>query len=71
MRVVILGGGYAGVVCANRLSRQARGRAEITLVNASARFVERIRLHERAAGRRRDPRRAVGPAPHGLQVRPS
>lgn len=53
MRVVILGGGYAGVVCANRLSRQARGRAEITLVNASARFVERIRLHERAAGRGR------------------
>lgn len=50
MRVVILGGGYAGLSCALRLAWQARGRADITLVSASDRFVERIRLHQRAAG---------------------
>ncbi|KFE68037.1 NAD(P)/FAD-dependent oxidoreductase [Hyalangium minutum] len=50
MRVVILGGGYAGVVCALRLAWQARGQADITLVSASDHFVERIRLHQQAAG---------------------
>jgi NADH dehydrogenase FAD-containing subunit len=53
MKVVILGGGYAGVACATRLAQRARkaGRAvDITLVNASDRFVERIRLHQAAAG---------------------
>jgi NADH dehydrogenase len=50
MRVIIVGGGYAGVSCALRLAWQARGQAAITLVSASERFVERIRLHQRAAG---------------------
>lgn len=50
MRVVILGGGYAGVVCALRLAWQARGQAAITLVSASEHFVERVRLHQQAAG---------------------
>jgi NADH dehydrogenase len=53
MRIVILGAGYAGVNCAVRLARKSRGRpVQITLVNASDRLVERIRLHEQAAGRR-------------------
>ncbi len=53
MRIVILGAGYAGVNCALRLARRSRGRAvQITLVNATDRLVERIRLHEQAAGRR-------------------
>jgi len=53
MRIVILGAGYAGVNCAVRLARRSRGQAvRITLVNASDRLVERIRLHEQAAGRR-------------------
>lgn len=53
MRIVILGAGYAGVTCAVRLARKRRGRpAEITLVNGTDRLVERIRLHEQAAGRR-------------------
>jgi NADH dehydrogenase FAD-containing subunit len=51
MNYVILGGGYAGVIAAIRLARRSRGRARVTLVNASDRFVERIRLHERGAGR--------------------
>lgn len=50
-RIVVLGAGYAGVVAARRLARHApRGRVAITLVNASHQFVERVRLHELAAG---------------------
>lgn len=53
MHIVIVGAGYAGVTCAVRLARKIRGKpARITLVNPSDRFVERIRLHEQAAGRR-------------------
>jgi NADH dehydrogenase FAD-containing subunit len=51
MRTVILGAGYAGMTAAIRLARRARGRVRVTLVNATDCFVERIRLHERAAGR--------------------
>ncbi|MDC0712768.1 FAD-dependent oxidoreductase [Stigmatella sp. ncwal1] len=50
MRVIILGGGYAGLVCALRLARRARGQVAITLVSENEHFVERIRLHEWAAG---------------------
>jgi NADH dehydrogenase FAD-containing subunit len=45
--VVILGGGYAGVLSALRLA--GRAPARITLVNAVPHFVERIRLHQLAA----------------------
>ena len=47
-RVVVIGGGYAGVMAANRLSR--RDGIDVTLVNARAQFVERIRLHQMVAG---------------------
>jgi NADH dehydrogenase len=50
MRVVILGGGYAGLSCALRLARRTRGQVAITLVSASPWFVNRIRLHQTAAG---------------------
>ncbi|MFY0570184.1 NAD(P)/FAD-dependent oxidoreductase [Archangium lansingense] len=50
MRVVILGGGYSGLICALRLARRTRGQVAVTLVSASPWFVDRIRLHERAAG---------------------
>lgn len=45
--VVVLGGGYAGVAAALRLSRSHR----VTLVDATGTFIERVRLHEAAAGR--------------------
>lgn len=48
-RILILGGGYAGLIAAARSAR-AGSAAEITLVNASPDFVQRIRLHEALAG---------------------
>ncbi|WP_459547434.1 NAD(P)/FAD-dependent oxidoreductase [Nocardia sp. X0981] len=46
--VVVIGGGYAGVLAANRLTRRAD--VAVTLVNPRPEFVERIRLHQLAAG---------------------
>jgi NADH dehydrogenase FAD-containing subunit len=47
-RVVIIGGGYAGVLAALRLAPQQV--AEVTLVNARENFTQRIRLHQQLAG---------------------
>ncbi|HEY8590586.1 MAG TPA: FAD-dependent oxidoreductase [Naasia sp.] len=53
-RTVIVGGGYAGVLAANRLAASGRGDSlGVTLINARPDFVERIRLHELVAGSRR------------------
>ncbi|POM22582.1 NADH dehydrogenase-like protein [Actinomadura rubteroloni] len=46
--VVVIGGGYAGVMAANRLTRRAD--VAVTLINPRPDFVERIRLHQLAAG---------------------
>lgn len=50
--VVILGAGYAGTLAALRLAARVRSgpRARVTLVNAVPHFVERVRLHQLAAG---------------------
>ncbi len=49
--IVILGGGFAGMMAALRLANRTRRQSvQITLVNASATFVERTRLHQNAAG---------------------
>lgn len=50
MRVVVAGAGYAGLLCAFRLRRLCGDRAEITVVDRSDRFVERVRLHEYICG---------------------
>jgi NADH:ubiquinone reductase (H+-translocating) len=47
-RIVVIGGGYAGTLAANHL--RLRADVEITLVNPRPTFVERIRLHQLAAG---------------------
>ncbi|WP_228001950.1 NAD(P)/FAD-dependent oxidoreductase [Nocardia australiensis] len=50
-RIVILGAGYSGMLAALRLARRTRGLdVHITLVNPSARFTERLRMHQIAAG---------------------
>lgn len=49
--VVVLGAGYAGQLAAARLARR-RPNARLTVVDSSAVFVERIRLHQRGAGGR-------------------
>lgn len=49
MKIVVAGAGYAGSVAANRLARKASD-AQIVVVNPSAEFVERVRLHELIAG---------------------
>lgn len=48
-KILILGGGYAGVMAASRLVINGV-RAEITLVDARTELVQRIRLHETLAG---------------------
>jgi len=46
--VVVVGGGYAGVMAANRLTR--RDDVTVTLINPRPSFVERIRLHQLVGG---------------------
>lgn len=50
-RIVILGAGYTGMLTAVRLARRTRKlNVRITIVNPSARFTERLRMHQIAAG---------------------
>lgn len=67
-RVVIVGAGYGGLTCALRLASAGRGRAQITLVDASDRFVERIRLHQGAATQR-PPTHALSELVRGTGIR--
>lgn len=46
--VLVIGGGYAGVMAANRLTR--RNDVRVTLINPRTTFVHRIRLHQLVAG---------------------
>ncbi|MER5759514.1 FAD-dependent oxidoreductase [Streptomyces sp. NPDC002082] len=57
-RIVVLGAGYAGAYAAGNLARRlSPADTEITVVNAEPDFVERLRLHELAAGREIDARK--------------
>ncbi|MFI6774447.1 NAD(P)/FAD-dependent oxidoreductase [Nocardia sp. NPDC050412] len=50
-RIVVLGAGYAGAITAGRLAKRLhRDDVEITLINADAEFVERVRMHQLASG---------------------
>ena len=46
--VIVIGGGYAGVMAANRLTQRAD--VTVTLSNPRPTFVDRIRLHQLVAG---------------------
>lgn len=48
IEVVVIGGGYAGVMAANRLTKRAD--VAVTLINPRPTFVERIRLHQLVGG---------------------
>jgi NADH dehydrogenase FAD-containing subunit len=48
--IVVIGAGYAGLAAAKLAARWTDGR--VTLVNERDRFVERVRLHQLAAGQR-------------------
>ncbi|MCO5992985.1 NAD(P)/FAD-dependent oxidoreductase [Actinoallomurus rhizosphaericola] len=51
-RIVVLGAGYAGAYAAGTLARRlSPADTEITVVNAVPDFVQRLRLHQLAAGR--------------------
>jgi len=51
--IVVLGGGYAGILATLRLHHRTRGMAvNLTLISNETQFVHRIRLHEVAAGRK-------------------
>src|SRR4028119_1036845 len=53
-RVVVVGAGYAGLIATNRflgsLTDDERALVHLTVVNPRDEFVERIRLHQLAAG---------------------
>ncbi|MFJ8717236.1 NAD(P)/FAD-dependent oxidoreductase [Streptomyces violaceus] len=50
-RIVVLGAGYTGAIAAGRLARRLHSEdVAITLVNAEPDFVERVRMHQLAAG---------------------
>ncbi|MGW4273018.1 NAD(P)/FAD-dependent oxidoreductase [Streptomyces seoulensis] len=56
-RIIVLGAGYAGASAAGRLARRLRGDdVSLTLVNAEPDFVERVRMHQLAAGQDLRPR---------------
>ncbi|MEV6309744.1 FAD-dependent oxidoreductase [Streptomyces sp. NPDC051840] len=56
-RIVVLGAGYTGAVAAGRLARRLRCEdVSLTLVDAEPDFVERVRLHQLAAGQDLTPR---------------
>ncbi|MFF0224825.1 NAD(P)/FAD-dependent oxidoreductase [Streptomyces sp. NPDC004629] len=46
--VIVIGGGYAGVMAANRLTQ--RDDVTVTLINPRPAFVERVRLHQLVGG---------------------
>ncbi|MER6344983.1 NAD(P)/FAD-dependent oxidoreductase [Streptomyces sp. NPDC001595] len=56
-RIVVLGAGYTGATAAGRLARRLhREDVAITVVNAEPDFVERVRMHQLAAGQDLKPR---------------
>ncbi len=68
IRVVVIGGGYAGVMATNRLlgslSEDERSRVDLRIVNLRTTFVERVRLHQLAAGSREKVTRPLGAMLH-------
>lgn len=67
-KIIILGGGFAGMMAALRLANRTRRQSvQITLVNTSATFVERTRLHQNATGQT-VPAKSLRAMLHGTRV---
>jgi NADH:ubiquinone reductase (H+-translocating) len=49
-RVVVVGGGYAGMIAALRVAARGRRRVHVTLVDPKGNFVQRLRLQQVATG---------------------
>ena len=49
-QVLVVGAGYAGLMAANRLAAAGQSGVSVTVVNPRPEFVERVWLHEHAAG---------------------
>ncbi|MEO3825872.1 FAD-dependent oxidoreductase [Actinomadura sp. B10D3] len=59
--VLVIGGGYAGLLAAKRVARQVRlDEVRVTLVNDHENFVERVRLHQMATGQKLSTRTLAG-----------
>lgn len=70
-RIVVLGGGYAGVLAAQRIAGRAPAGTQVQLVSDRPHLTERIRLHERVAGgspRRHALRELVGRLGVGIEL---
>ncbi|PZT75445.1 NAD(P)/FAD-dependent oxidoreductase [Streptomyces sp. AC1-42W] len=56
-RIIVLGAGYTGAIAAGRVAKRLRREdVSVTLVNAEPDFVERVRMHQLAAGQDLTPR---------------
>lgn len=66
MKILVLGGGYAGMIAALRLAKRGLG-SRVTLVNAVPELVERVRNHELGAGKA-PPRRSIASMLRGTGV---
>lgn len=66
-KIIILGGGYAGVLMAFRVAGKVGKQADITLIDAKPHFVERIRLHQFAT-QQEVPRRAYADLFKGKKI---
>lgn len=68
VHVAVLGAGYAGMIATNRLlgslDAQERRRVRVTVVNPRPVFVERVRLHQLAAGSATSVSRPLGEVLH-------
>lgn len=52
-RILVLGAGYCGLLAAKRIAARLQpGQAQVTVVNAGDRFLQRVRLHQLSAGQR-------------------
>ncbi|AKF05828.1 NADH dehydrogenase [Sandaracinus amylolyticus] len=66
--MIVVGGGYAGVMAALRASRRLRHRGEVVLISDRDAMIERVRLHEAASGTV-DPARPLATLLRGTRVR--